>query len=210
MKLNDLSGKRFGHLVVIKRVEEKGYPVFWLCKCDCGNTKAIAGKHLLDGSTSSCGCMHYKYGHGKTETRLYHIWRTMKARCFDKNSCKYSRYGGRGITMSEEWKNSFMAFHDWAVSNGYNEELSIDRMDNNKGYFPDNCRWATAEEQANNTSTNVIINHKGATGTLSQMARNYGLKPSVVSKRIKRGWSVQRALETPLITKFSMKRSSGL
>ena len=201
-RLIDLTGKRFGYLTVLQKDNTKNGVAYWLCKCDCGNKKAIKGQHLKSGNTLSCGCMHRKYSHGQSNTRLYHIWRTMKARCFDSNSLKYSRYGGRGITMCEDWKNSFVPFYNWAMENGYDESLSIDRIDNNGGYFPQNCRWATPKEQANNTSKNVVLEYNGESGTLSQMANKYGLKPTIVSKRLKRGWTIEKALNTPRITKY--------
>lgn len=208
MEIKDLTGKRFGLLTVIQRADTQKNGTYWLCKCECGNTTEVRRDHLETGNIKSCGCMQRKYGHGQTETRLYHIWCTMKARCFTKTSHKYTRYGGRGITMCEEWKNDFAQFYDWSIEHGYQDNLSIDRIDNNGNYCPDNCRWVTPTEQSNNTSKNVLIEYKGETGTLSQMARKYGLKPTVVSKRLKRGWSIKRTLETPIITTFI--GSSGL
>lgn len=197
MKKIDMAGKRFGHLTVMKEAYRINKRIYWLCLCDCGKEKAIDGRHLRDGNTTSCGCMQRCYGHGKTETRLYHIWCTMKARCLRETSNKYSRYGGRGITICDEWKNNFNAFYEWAKQNGYEDDLSIDRINNDKGYYPENCRWATPEEQANNTAQNVYVEYNGIKTTISRMARLHNMKPSILSKRLKRGWSIERAIETP-------------
>lgn len=145
----DLQGRRFSYLTVTEFVGmNKNGHALWECRCDCGNTKIVPSHKLLDGEYKSCGCMHHKYGHGKTETRLYHIWRTMKARCLNVNSQKYKNYGGRGITICDEWKNNFQAFYDWATSHGYTEEMSIDRVDVDMGYRPSNCQWITTSENS--------------------------------------------------------------
>lgn len=158
--LIDLTGQRFGRLTVIGRAEndQRGL-ARWLCKCDCGNEKVIRGDHLRKGCIQSCGCWQREIEresglktrtHGMTKTRPYRIWIHMRSRCYDKKCHAYNRYGGRGITVCEEWRNDFQAFYDWAISHGYSDDLSIDRIDNDKGYSPDNCRWATAKEQNKN------------------------------------------------------------
>ena len=142
-KLNDLTGQRFGRLTVLERTELK-----WLCKCDCGNKKIVAGGHLVSGDTKSCGCLRIK--HGMRNTRLYSIWHGMKERCYNTKHKFYKHYGGRGIKVCEEWKNDFQTFADWALSHGYADNLTIDRIDVNGNYEPSNCQWATNAEQQRN------------------------------------------------------------
>lgn len=153
MKRLELTGQRFSYLTVVEPRGTKNGHTMWLCRCDCGNEKVISAKHLMSGNIKSCGCMHFKacLTHGKTETRLYHIWCTMKNRCKNPSSPKWYRYGGRGIKVCEEWQR-FEPFYKWAIEHGYSDELSIDRINNDGNYEPNNCRWATAKEQANNKS----------------------------------------------------------
>ena len=167
----DLTGQRFGRLVVLERAEDNitksGKKVkCWKCLCDCGNKKIVRQGGLRNGHTQSCGCLHKEIvgslnrTHGLSANcgRLYPLWKSIKYRCYNKNSKSYSQYGGRGIAMCDEWKNDFLAFHDWAIANGYKEEktdkglniLTIDRIDVNGNYEPSNCRFVTNDVQAKN------------------------------------------------------------
>lgn len=137
--------------------------------------------------------------HGKRHTRIYSIWTDMKTRCTNEKQAKYKRYGGRGITICDEWLHDFGAFYDWATQNGYSEYLTIDRIDNDGNYCPENCRWIPMREQAANKSTNHLITHDGRTLTISEWARQIGISREVLKDRICRyGWDSDRALTTPV------------
>lgn len=211
-KVNNLTGRKFGRLTVAKRAENKGTHAMWLCKCDCGKEKIVSGSDLLSEKTKSCGCYHKEKvismntTHGMSNTRLHKIWFGMKARCFNENNEKYENYGGRGITICPEWigENGFYNFAKWAYDNGYDEnaergEYTIERKDNNKGYSPENCRWATYKEQANNKRNSKRIEYNGEIHTLSEWSDILEKDYSTIWKRIKKlGWSVEKAFETPI------------
>lgn len=171
-----LLGKRYGRLVVIGDTEKhRGDSSLWICKCDCGKTIQVTADNLQRGKTKSCGCLKKeveKSGnnsrkHGMSGSRLYIIWCDMKQRCFNSNQKGYKDYGGRGITICDEWKDSFEEFRDWALSHGYSDELTIDRINNDGNYEPDNCRWATMAEQ-NQNKRNVKRRKNIETGKFDQ------------------------------------------
>lgn len=148
----DLTGKRFGHLLVLGRTESKNHHVKYECVCDCGNHMIADAYGLKTGQTTNCGCIPLK--HGLRHTRLYAIWSDMKTRCYNSNSPNYKYYGKLGVSICEEWKNDFKSFYNWAMSNGYRDNLTIDRINPFGNYEPSNCRWATYEEQAKNKRKN--------------------------------------------------------
>lgn len=206
-KYLDITGQKFGRLEVIKFAGyTKHKAVTWRCKCECGNEVVVRGDHLRYGRTSSCGCLRAETSakrgkdnakHGMWNTRLYHCWQHMKQRCDGTgNEANRKRYHDRGIRVCDEWYNSFETFMKWSLENGYQDNLTLDRIDNNGNYEPSNCRWANAITQQNNVSTNKYLQYKGKTQTMAEMAREYGIKYSTLQTRLKRGWSIKRALET--------------
>lgn len=158
--LKDLTGQRFGRRTVISRAgsDRRGCAT-WLCVCDCGSESVVTGAELRKNHSGSCGCMRRDRltVHSKRKTRLYKVWEGMKTRCYNPSHMAYKRYGGRGITVCVEWCNDFQAFYEWAMANGYDEnapigQCTIDRIDNDKGYSPDNCRWVDMKTQRHNRS----------------------------------------------------------
>ena len=195
-RMEFLSGKKFGRLTVEKfeYCGPNGH-AYWRCKCDCGNYKVVRASHLKSGNVISCGCAQTRKTHGGTNSRIYPIWNNMKQRCSNPNSIEFHLYGGRGIAVCEEWRNSFKHFRDWAFSNGYRDDLTIDRKDNNGPYCPENCRWATMREQANNTRRTRFLTYNGETHSVSEWARILGINQSTLNMRLnKYNWSVEDAL----------------
>lgn len=134
--------------------------------------------------------------HGKSNTRLFRIWAHIKDRCFNNKNDAYKNYGARGIGMFPEWKNDFMAFYNWAMANGYRDNLTIDRIDNNSGYSPNNCRWITMKEQHRNTRRNTFLIYRGEKRCVSEWGELLGISKETLLSRIKNGWSVERILTT--------------
>jgi len=205
-KVIDITGRKYARLFVLKQEYKNNRKVYWRCKCDCGKEVIIAGERVKSGHTKSCGCLKLDFQanggarktHGSSKTRLYAIWGGMIQRCYNPNKKKHKKdYQDRGITVCPEWHN-FEAFMDWALANGYSENLSIERIDNNKGYSPDNCKWADNKTQANNRRMCVNITFNGITQTIAQWAEEIGMKYHVLYQRLLKGWDIESALLTPV------------
>lgn len=199
MKFVDLTGERFGRLTVLGRVWRLNNPyTFWLCKCDCGNLRVINGVSLKNGDSKSCGCfstdsiVKHNTTHGLSGSKLYGVWSLMIKRCQNPRSKSFCDYGARGINVCDEWQ-LFEPFYEWAVSNGYQEGLEIDRIDNGEGYYPDNCRWVKRIQNANNKRNNRYIEYEGKTHTLSEWSRILNIDYWNLQNRLKRGWTIERA-----------------
>lgn len=172
------------------------------CKCKCGHIGRVRIHDLAKNKSRMCrkcsASLFTSRTHGMSKTKLYRTWKDMKYRCCKKGNTGYENYGGRGIIVCDEWTEDFMNFYKWSKDNGYSEELEIDRIDVNGDYKPSNCRWVTKTTQNNNTRRNHYIYYKGKKYTLSQLSRKHGLKPLVVYKRLKRGWTVEEAVTIKL------------
>ena len=167
----DIAGETYGRLTAIRFLGTEGHNGYWLCRCECGKTGKIRRGHLLSGGTESCGCLRnelttkrvkgivgkdsFPYKHGCLPRGLYGTWSNMKERCYKPKNTAYKYYGGRGIEVYLVWKKNFKAFRDWALMNGYKEGLTIDRVDNNRGYYPDNCQWITRAENSKKRNREV-------------------------------------------------------
>lgn len=172
----------------------------WHCKCECGNERIVTGIHLTSGHTTSCGCKKAEVSgsrfrtHGMKHTRLYRIWEGMKSRCTIKTVPSFKHYGGRGIKICDDWLNSFESFHDWAISNGYTDDLSIDRIDVNGNYEPSNCRWVSMKKQSYNKRTSVLITHNGETHGLKEWSDIIGVDYYTMYSRYKAGKTPEQIL----------------
>lgn len=189
MRLNNLAGNKFGRLTVIKRSNEKGRRVKWLCSCDCGGSKEVVADQLLSGKTQSCGCLKKEsiaavnFSHGMANSREYKSWSHAKARCNNPNDAKFPLYGARGISMCDTWRSSFSSF---LLDMGRAPEgHTLDRIDVNGNYEPSNCRWATIKQQGNNTRSNVISEAFGFSGNIKQISERFSVPYKYLHSRIK-------------------------
>lgn len=208
--LKDLTGQKFGMLTVVRRAASHVLPsgqkqTMWDCVCDCGQTTTVNTGNLKTGRVVSCGCYNREVRknvrrgtHGYSRTRLYDIWHKMRQRCSREETEHYDRYGGRGISVCKEWNEDFLSFCEWALSSGYTDRLSLDRIDVNGDYEPTNCRWTTMKVQENNRTDNVVVEFDGKTQTLAEWADEYGLKYTTFYRRIERGWEFYDALTRPV------------
>lgn len=195
----DISGQRFGKLTAIRfsRSTEKGVTM-WMFKCDCGNEVELSYESVKHG-VKSCGCLTEK--HNEAKTRLYKCWSSMKSRCNNTKDPHYHIYGGRGITVCDEWQKSYKSFRDWSMCNGYLDNLTLDRIDVNGNYEPVNCRWANNETQHNNKRDNVYVEYKGERLTLKQVNRKYAPHipyNSFWHRYSVAKWDLDKCINTPL------------
>lgn len=212
MKALDLVGKRFNNLVVMERVANSpnGQTV-WKCKCDCGNITIVRRGNLTSGAVKSCGCLIHNPSanrtHNMSKSRLYQEWAGIKSRCVYKSAENKPYYGGRGIKMCDEWANSFECFRDWAMENGYKDDLTIERIDNNGDYCPENCKWIPKAEQSSNRRNCVIVTYNGKTQNLNDWCKELGLDYKRVNNRMKKlGWTFEKAISEPVnVNKRNMK-----
>jgi len=216
-KFIDLTGQRFTNLTVIKRVKNgKNNHSRWLCKCDCGNYKEVFGFNLLRQGTKSCGCQTANFISKATSKkknlnqRIYNIYCKIKGRCYNRRNPAYKNYGGRGIKMCDKWldkESGFMNFYNWAIQNNYRNDLTIDRINVNGDYEPDNCRWATPKEQSNNRRNNHMITYKGKEYTVSQLSEYLDIKVTTLHWRITHGWGENElGLKVDLANKYKRNR----
>lgn len=191
----ELKGQRFGKLLVIEEDGRIGSNVAWICKCDCGNVTRVRANSLLTGNTTSCGCGRIEAitKHNMTNTKLFNVWRTMKERCNNKSYRQYKDYGGRGISLCDEWEE-FKPFMKWSLENGYKEGLSIDRIDNDGNYCPENCRWTTVRVQSRNRRANRILEYGGEKHCVAEWSEILGVRANTIFWRLSQGWSTEEAL----------------
>jgi len=225
----DETGKKYGRLTVLEyQGRSKNRNALWLCLCECGNTVVVKGCLLRSGTTKSCGCLKreiakeaiYKYNssdeyvppsvynikHGMTHDHLYKVWLSMKRRCIDENHDNYRYYGGRGIKVCEEWANDFITFMDWAYANGYDSSLTIDRIDVNGNYCPNNCRWVPFYEQIRNRRNTVSMEYNNQRKPLKVLCDENGVPYKWAHSKYKEGYNFEQIIE--MRHKLEMSRNN--
>ena len=201
--MNDnLINKKYGKLTILQEADKDIYGhKMVLCRCDCGKEIITIYSAVLNGRAKSCGCLRKetKYGGNRQKhPRIYKIWHSMRDRCERQKNTAFQHYGGRGISVCDEWSrkpDGFENFCNWAINNGYSDDLTIDRIDVNKGYFPDNCRWVSYRTQANNKTNTIRVEYNGVVKPLSEWVETLNMEYSLVVSRLKAGWSVKEAFE---------------
>ena len=203
---DDLTGKIFERLTVLEQAEDyissNGTRVAqWLCQCECGSEPVVVyGTSLKRGHTRSCGCLHDEslrtnaIKHGDSYSKLYSVYTSIINRCYNKNDKRYDDYGGRGIYVCKEWRESYVVFKEWSIKNGYAEGLTIDRINNDDGYTPNNCRWTIRKIQQNNTRFNHLIEYNNEIKTIAEWAKEFNINYNTLYLRLYRGWSIGDAL----------------
>lgn len=207
--VKDIKGQRFGRLLAVELECVRNRRAYWRCICDCGNEKTVCVGDLTCGKTLSCGCLKAEKAkqtgkkrakHLGCSERLYVVWADVKVRCYVPNSVSYKLYGARGITMCDEWKNDYNAFREWAMANGYDAsakrgECTLDRIDVNGIYEPNNCRFVSSKTQNNNKRTNILITSNGETHSLAEWARIRNIPIDTIKWRRRAGWQGERLIQ---------------
>lgn len=201
----DLTGQKFSRLTIIRFLYSKKGKRYWECKCDCGRIEITNTDSLRSGKTKSCGCYAKERArdanikHNQNGTRIYATYANMKQRCYYKKKSNYTNYGGRGIKLCNEWlgKDGFINFYNWAMANGYNDTLTIERIDVNGNYSPENCKWIPKDEQTKNKTNNIVIEIDGEKKILAEWCKELNLRYGFVHSRIQSGWDVKDALMKP-------------
>ena len=213
MQINDLTGKKYGRLLVIGKADALNGHTRWLCKCDCGKECIVHSSSLKSGNTKSCGCYRIENakklysGVRQNDKHLYAVWSGIKQRCRNSNNKSYCNYGGRGIKICDEWADNYEPFYNWAMRSGYRSGLEIDRIDCNGDYCESNCRFVQRETQANNKRNVMLYTINGVTKTLPQWCREYNQDYYTVRQRVyKLGWNIEDALVLPKNTKYKSDR----
>ena len=209
----EMIGKQYGNWTVIsyshsvdnskfrkdKNAFVKDVRHYMLVECICGTVRSVRKDGLTSGSTKSCGCTNRRNStHNLSKTKLYYTYQGIKRRCYNSKSEQFKNYGGRGIKMCDEWLNDSESFFEWSKRNGFSEELSIDRINNDGDYSPENCRWVDMRTQSRNKRTNVHVTYKGKTQLLVDWAKEKGMNRGTLSSRLNSGWTLEDALETPV------------
>lgn len=198
----DLKNKKYNKWTVLALDRIENRKSYWLCKCDCGTEKIIYGGSLKSGTSKSCGCFRKesmpKKANGLAKTRINNIYHSMKSRCNNKNVKRYKNYGGRGIKVCDSWNNNFLEFYNWAINNGYDDNLTLDRINVDGNYEPNNCRWVPLEKQFYNKTDNVFYIVEGKKKCLAELCKEYNMPYQTVRKRLERGKDILNALTTPI------------
>lgn len=209
MNYGDETKKKYHRLFPIRFVGVKKNSRVWLFRCDCGTYKELAFTDVRRGNSKSCGCLKREVSkvnldvttHGDARLgrphRIHNIWSLIKGRCHNKNNPSYSYYGGRGIFVCQPWRDNYITFKKWALANGYSRFLTIERIDNNAGYSPSNCRFATRKEQARNMRSNIWITFKGKRQCLAAWSEETGIHPETLTYRIKKNWPLGKLFSPP-------------
>lgn len=212
----NLTGNRFGKLVVVEDVGRRNRSILWRCECDCGGSKNVTSINLTTGKCKSCGCLQKEMAsesnktHGDSKTKLFMIWSDMRKRCSNKNHHAYKYYGEKGVKVDKEWNSSFITFKEWSLNNGYAIGLSIDRIDVNGNYEPSNCRWVTHKAQMNNTTRNNNILYNGKTQSLTDWCEELNLPYSRMRYRLKKiKMSPEEAFTTPRLSSKKYMRNTN-